>query len=67
MGMPDGLKGLAGDISAASGGTPQDGAEINASIDLVDVKAWQLAKKGINAITDAVTGTKAFEAPRRGM
>lgn len=54
MGLPPGLQGLAGDINAASGGSTEKGAEINAGADLVDVNAWRGLKKLIGSVTSAM-------------
>tara|TARA_Y100000588_G_scaffold63276_1_gene62750 strand:+ start:779 stop:982 length:204 start_codon:yes stop_codon:yes gene_type:complete len=67
MGLSPTMMGLAGDVNSVSGGSPEKGAEINAPLDFVDVNAFRLARKGLNALTDALTGTKAFEPRRPGM
>ncbi|MBV6631654.1 MAG: hypothetical protein KI792_01330 [Alphaproteobacteria bacterium] len=55
-GLPPGLQGLAGDINAASGGSSDKGAEINAASDLVDVNAWRGVKRLMGSISSALGG-----------
>ncbi|MEO0394296.1 MAG: hypothetical protein AAF213_13830 [Pseudomonadota bacterium] len=61
QGLSRDLVGLAGDANSLSGGTAQDGAEVNAVVDAVDVKAFRLLRDGIEAFCDAAGATTAFK------
>jgi hypothetical protein len=66
MGLSPQMMSLAGDVNAVSGGSPEKGAEVNAAMDLVDVNAFRLAKRGIDGITDAIVGTRPFKTSPGG-